>query len=50
MDLKHGYCPICNKFFRFFTDDVFRACPDCGHHVMLHEQEVDDDQNFIFSI
>ena len=39
MSKKTGYCPLCDKEYEFDTVDHFGNCPDCGHHLALHEIE-----------
>lgn len=42
MNLKTGYCPICDETFRVYSDGIMDSCPYCGHHIMLHEADKDE--------
>lgn len=42
MNLKFGYCPICDVTLRVYSDDIMDSCPYCGHHIMLHEADKDE--------
>jgi hypothetical protein len=37
MDLKIGYCPICDQTIKAFSYLNSCECPDCGHHIALHK-------------
>lgn len=37
--MKFGYCPICDKDIIIDSENIMCHCPDCGHHVVLHEEE-----------
>ena len=37
MKLKIGYCPICKKAISIRNDSSKCSCPDCGHHIALHD-------------
>ena len=39
MGKKVGYCPLCNREFEFITNNCLGHCPECGHHLALHEIE-----------
>lgn len=39
MKFKIGYCPICDKTIQINSDDTMCYCPDCGHHISLHEED-----------
>lgn len=37
--VKFGYCPICDKIIKIYSNKEMFHCPDCGHHIALHEEE-----------
>lgn len=37
--IKTCYCPVCDKHFRIRSNESSGSCPDCGHHVVLCEEE-----------
>ena len=37
MELKTGYCPICDETIKVYSDDSMCNCPICGHHIALHK-------------
>lgn len=39
MKIKSGYCPICDKSINVCSNDIMCSCPDCGHHIMLHNEK-----------
>lgn len=39
MRKKTGYCPICDKDVEVRTNDSMVNCPDCGHHLAMHNKE-----------
>lgn len=41
-ELRTGYCPLCDKHFRVWSNDSHGHCPDCGHHVVLRIEEATD--------
>jgi DNA-directed RNA polymerase subunit RPC12/RpoP len=41
LELCTCYCPICDKHFEVRSNDSMGNCPDCGHHVVLHEEVSD---------
>ena len=38
MEIKSGYCPICDKEIIVCSSDIMCNCPDCGHHIVLHNE------------
>ena len=38
MELKTGYCPICDKDIDIRTDLSMANCPECGHHLVMREK------------
>ena len=40
LELRTGYCPICDKDVEVRSDDSMCHCPECGHHIVLHREEV----------
>lgn len=43
LEIRTCYCPICDNHFEIRSNDSQGNCPACGHHVVLHGLEVDDD-------
>lgn len=42
-ELRTCYCPLCDKHFEVRSNDSMGDCPDCGHHVVLHKAEVENE-------
>ena len=37
IEIKEGYCPLCDMTFEFYTEDFMAYCPLCNHHLSLHQ-------------
>lgn len=37
MEVKEGYCPLCDMTFEFYTESFIDHCPLCNHHLSLHQ-------------
>ena len=44
LELKTGYCPICDRVVRVLTNVSATKCSICGHHISLHREETKDVQ------
>ena len=42
-ELRTCYCPLCDKHFEIHSNDSMGNCPECGHHVVLHREEENDE-------
>lgn len=40
MELKFGYCPICDKTIQVYSSDSMCNCSDCGHHIVLYKEDM----------
>lgn len=36
VEVKEGYCPLCDMTFEFYTEGFIEYCPLCNHHLCLH--------------
>lgn len=36
IEVKEGYCPLCDMTFEFYTESFIGHCPHCNHHLSLH--------------
>lgn len=42
VELKTGYCPNCDKTIEIHSDSSMCSCPVCGHHIVLHGANKED--------